>query len=483
MSTQNCSSPVPGRLALWLALSLSACVNLAPPYERPPAPVPAAVPASAVTGTAPLEGDKAADIDWRSVIVDERLQRVIALALAQNRDLRVALANVEKARATYRVERADLYPSLSASAAGSREHTPATASSAAQASTNDSFKAQLGVSFEVDLFGRVRNLSEAALQTYLGLEQTHRATRLTLVAEVATAWLTLAADRQQWLLAQQTQASRERTLAMMEQAHTLGGESGPNIASARASREAARASVASYASRVGQDRNALELLVGARLADEWLPPDGLIAEGILSAQLISVPADLPSAVLLRRPDVRAAEHTLLADNANIGAARAAFFPSISLTAAGGSSSRALDDLFTAGSGMWSFAPSVSLPIFDAGANRATLDARKAQQRADVASYEKAIQTAFKEVADALTVRSHLAEQLDAQRAYVTAAEQSLNFASALYRQGAGSYLDVLVAQRTLFTAQQDLISLRLSEQANRITLFKVLGGGSEAPAA
>ncbi|WP_305798468.1 efflux transporter outer membrane subunit [Uliginosibacterium sp. TH139] len=469
----------PRVLPLLLGLSLAACVNLAPQYERPAAPVPASLGGAAVSGSAALTASEVVDSDWQAVIVDARLRAVIRLALEQNRDLRVALANVDKARATYRVQRADQLPGLNGTASASREHTSKTASSSGQAATSSSFKAQLGISsFELDLFGRVQNLSEAALQTYLGLEETRRATRLSLVAEVATAWLTLAADQQQLALAQATLASRERSLSLMQQAKALGGESGPNLASARASREAARASVASYASSVGQDRTALELLVGTRLGEELLPPAGTGEEAERAAQLLSVPAELSSEVLLRRPDVLAAEHTLRADNANIGAARAAFFPSISLTAAGGSSSRALGDLFSSGSGAWSFAPAISLPIFDAGANRATLDARKAQQAADIASYEKAIQTAFAEVADALTVRSHVAEQLDAQREYVAASQQALDFATELYRQGSGSYLDVLVAQRALFTAQQSLISLRLAEQSNRITLFKVLGGGS-----
>lgn len=460
-------------------LLLSACVNLAPQYERPAAPVPATWQASGVSGDTHVGGVAIPDTDWQEILVDQRLRQVVDLALSENRDLRVAIANVEKARATYRVERAAQFPTLNAAASQSREHTPRTASTSGVASTSSTYKAQLGISsFELDLFGRLANLSEAALQSYLQLAETQRSVRLTLVAEVVTAWLTQAADQQLLQLARDTLASRERSLAVIERAHALGGESGPSLSSARSSRESARASVSSYGSLVEQDRNALELLVGARLPEALLPPSDLLGGTQNAALLIDIPADLPSEVLLRRPDVLAAEHTLLADNANIGVARAAFFPTITLTAAGGSSSRSLDNLFTAGSGAWSLAPAITLPIFDAGANRATLDAAKAQQSADVASYESTIQTAFKEVADALAVRKYLVEQIDAQRGLVAANAQTLDFATALHQRGGGTYLEVLDAQRSLFSAQQTLIGLQSSEQSNRITLFKVLGGGT-----
>lgn len=466
-------------LALASFLMLGACMNLAPRYEQPALPVPASVAATASAGGAGLDASHAADIGWDMLIADERLKEVIRLALDNNRDLRVAVANVEKARATWRVERADEFPALKATGSETREHTSRTASSSGVASTSSTWKAQLGVSaYELDFFGRVANLSEAALQSYLQTEETQRSTRLTLVSSVASSWLTLAADRQQLKLAQDTLASRERTLDTVQRAHAIGGSSGPTLAAAQASREAARASVASYSSTVEQDRNALELLLGAPLPERLMPPQGLIGDDSRAAQLLDVPADLSSELLLQRPDVLAAEHTLRADNANIGAARAAFFPAITLTAAGGSTSRSLSDLFASGSGAWSFAPSISLPIFDGGSNRATLDAKKAQQSADIATYEKTIQTAFSEVADALAVRRHISEQLDAQRAQVEALQKSLGYAQALQAQGSGSALDVLDAQRTLFTAQQTLTTLRLAEQTNRITLYKVLGGGS-----
>lgn len=465
-------------LVLLASLGLTACVNLAPNYERPASPVAATWQSSAAPGTAKLSAAQAPEGDWQDVLVDGRLREVIRLALAGNRDLRVAAANVEKARATYRVTRAAEFPTLNATASESRDHTSRMAASSGVASTSSSWKAQLGISaFEIDLFDRLGNLSEAGLQSYFQLAETQRSVRLSLVAETATAWLTLAADQQQLQLAQDTLASRERSLAVMEQAQALGGLAGTDVASARSSRESARASVASYRSTVAQDRNALELLLGQSLPENLQPPLNLLGSEQAPALLMEIPADLGSELLLSRPDVLAAEHTLLADNANIGAARAAFFPKITLTAAGGSSSRSLDNLFAAGSGAWSFAPSISLPIFDAGANRATLEARKAQQTADVATYEKTIQTAFKEVANALAVRRNLDEQIAAQRGVVAASTQSLAFATASYKEGRGTYLAVLDAQRTLFAGQQALITLQLTDQSNRVTLFKTLGGG------
>ncbi|GAB4059502.1 efflux transporter outer membrane subunit [Uliginosibacterium sediminicola] len=465
--------------AILACLLLSACVNLAPTYERPQAPVAASWQTTSQAGDAKLAAKEAPARDWEEILVDPRLREVIRLSLAENRDLRVAIANVDKARAAYRVTHAAELPTLNASASESREHTSNRASSSGVGSTSSSWKAQLGVSsFEIDLFDRLANLSEAGLQSYFQLAETQRSVRLSLVAQTAIAWLTLAADQQQLQLARNTLESRERTLSVTDQARALGGLAAADVATARGSRDSARASVASYSSVVEQDRNALELLVGKKLPDALLPPLDLLGSEKPAALLVDIPSDLDSSILLNRPDVLAAEHTLIADNANIGAARAAFFPKITLTASGGSTSRSLDDLFASGSGAWSFAPSITLPIFDGGANRATLDSRKAQQTADIATYEKTIQTAFSEVANALAVRKNLSEQIDAVRGVVAAGTQSLAFATASYKEGRGTYLAVLDAQRTLYTAQQSLITLQLSEQNNRITLFKALGGGT-----
>jgi len=451
-------------LPLLLALLLGGCVNLAPDYQRPAAPVAAQWP-----GAAPA-GASQADVDWREFFVDARLRDTVARALANNRDLRVAALNVEYQRAQYRIQRAELFPAVSASAEGTRQRALSDGTTA----VSSQYSVGLGVSsYELDLFGRLRNLKDAALEDYLALEQTRRSTQISLVAEVASAWMTLAADQQLLKLARDTHASQQKTYELVQRSHGLGGESGLSLAQARSTVESARAEAASYASQVEQDRNALELLVGERLDASLLPGD----TGLDAALLVTVPAGLPSSLLQRRPDVLAAEHTLKAANADIGAARAAFFPSVSLTASGGSASGELSGLFKSGSRAWSFAPSISLPIFDAGSNQAGLDAAKITRDIDVANYEKALQTAFSEVADALSVRSHINERLDAQRELTAATDKSYDLSLALYKQGSDSFLEVLDAQRSLYSAQQTLISLELAEQVNRVTLYKVLGGG------
>ncbi|WP_085677631.1 MULTISPECIES: efflux transporter outer membrane subunit [unclassified Pseudomonas] len=448
-----------------LALALSGCVNLAPDYQRPAAPV-----AEQWPGTATDSGAARADVSWQALFVDHRLRDTVALALASNRDLRVAALNVEYQQAQYRIQRAALLPAVSATADGTRQRALANGST----SVSSQYSVGLGVSsYELDLFGRLGNLKDAALEQYLALEQTRRSTQISLVAEVASAWMTLAADQQLLKLANETYASQQKTYALVQQSHGLGGESGVSLAQARSTVESARADAANYASQVEQDRNALELLVGQRVDSTLLPDD---SQGN-AALLVAVPAGLPSALLQRRPDVLAAEHTLKAANADIGAARAAFFPSVTLTASGGSASSQLSGLFKGGSGAWNFAPSINLPIFNAGSNRAGLDAAKVNREIEVATYEKTLQTAFSEVADALSVRAHIHERLDAQRNLTDATQTSYSLSLALYKQGSDSFLDVLDAQRSLYTAQQTLISLQLAEQVNRVTLYKTLGGG------
>ncbi|HEJ1057356.1 TPA: efflux transporter outer membrane subunit [Pseudomonas putida] len=448
---------------LLLALALTGCVNLAPDYQRPAAPVAQQWPSDSSAGTT------SADISWKSLFTDARLRDTVALALTNNRDLRVAALNVEYQRAQYRIQRAELFPAVSATADGTRQRSVTNGSSA----VSSQYSVGLGVSsYELDLFGRLGNLKDAALEQYLSLEQTRRSTQLSLVAEVATAWMTLAADQQLLKLANDTYASQQKTYTLVQQSHGLGGESGVSLAQARSTVESARADAANYASQVEQDRNALELLVGQRLSDALLPGD----QPFDTTLLVSVPQGLPSSLLQRRPDVLAAEHTLKAANADIGAARAAFFPSITLTASGGSASSELSGLFKGGSGAWSFAPSINLPIFNAGSNRASLDAAKVNSEIEVATYEKTIQTAFSEVADALSVRGHINERLDAQRSLTDATDTAYQLSLALYKQGSESFLDVLDAQRSLYSAQQSLINLKLTEQTNRVTLYKTLGG-------
>ncbi|QLL16256.1 efflux transporter outer membrane subunit [Pseudomonas chlororaphis] len=449
---------------------LGGCINLAPEYQRPEAPV----AEQWLPGSKTSTGEVAADIHWQQFFTDSRLARLQALALANNRDLRLASLNIEKAQAQYRIQRATLFPAIDAGVSGTHARTPASSSSSGVATTSHDYSAQLGLSsYELDVFGRLRNLKDEALEAYLSLAETRRSTQISLVAEVATAWLTLAADNELLRLAQETLRSQQATYELTRRSHALGGSSGLALAQAQTTVESARGDAAVYASQILQDRNALRLLVGSEIPDELLPGASLQS----AALLVRVPDELPSSLLQRRPDVLAAEHTLKSANIDIGAARAAFFPSISLTANAGSASSALSGLFKAGSGAWTFAPSISLPLFDAGSNRATLDAAKVEREIQVQTYQQTVQSAFKEVADALAERSTLDERLDAQQALTDASRKSFELADALYRGGSQSYLEALDAQRSLYSAQQDLISLRLAEQSNRVTLYKVLGGG------
>ena len=455
---------------------LAGCVNLAPEYTAPASPVPQALPSSGVEAPTPI------DVSWRSFFVEPRLRGTIELALANNRDLRVAALNIERARAQYGIARASLFPTVEAGAGGSRSRTPGSLSTGGEARIGSQYSADLGLtSYEIDLFGRVRNLGESALQSYFQTEETRRSTQISLIASVATAWLQLAADEQRLLLARNTLESQRKSFDLVQRSHRLGAQSGLALAQAQSTVDSARADAAAFDSQVEQDRNALALLVGAMPPADLLPaaPASDTAAPADAARLLVPPPDLPSSVLNRRPDVRAAEHALRASNADIGAARAAFFPRIALTASAGTASSTLSGLFAGGSQAWSFAPSISVPIFDGGANRANLRVAEAQQKIQIATYEKAVQTAFREVADALAERRTLAERLDAQRSLLGATSRSFELSQSLFRSGASSYLDVLDAQRAYYAAQQALIGLQLTEQTNRLTIYQTLGGGWE----
>jgi multidrug efflux system outer membrane protein len=462
-------------LAVACALALAGCVSMAPRYQRPDAPVTTQfrdAPAGA-TAAAPV-----AELDWRQVFLDPQLQQTIALALDNNRDLRVAMLNIEKARATYRIQRADLLPTVNATASQSAQRSSAATSSTGSSAVSRSTSAEVGFSsWELDLFGRIRSLKNEALETWLATGQTQRSTRMSLVAEVAGDWLTVGAYQQRLALAQRTLQSQRETLRLTELKHGQGVVSGVDLAQVQSSVESARVDVASYTTSLAQARNALELVVGAPVADTLLPGANMQDDAVALAPL---PADLSSNVLLQRPDVLYAEYTLKAANADIGAARAAFFPTISLTASTGRSSDELSNLFNAGTRTWSFVPSISIPIFQSGALKASLDSAKIEKDITVAEYEQAIQTAFSEVADALAARAHIDEQLDAQRALVEVTQRSYSLADTRYRNGVDSYLEALDSQRSLYSAQQDLITLRLSEASNRVTLYKVFGGGADA---
>lgn len=452
--------------ALVAGLGLAGCVNLAPEYTRPEAPVPARL--TAPEGAGPAAADWAL-ADWRGFIIDTRLRDVVALALAHNRDLRIAAHNIERARAQYRVQRAELFPSVQAAASASRGQTRTEPGAATR------YSAELGFSsYELDFFGRVRNLNAAALEAYFATDEARRSAQISLVAEVATAWLTLAADTARLQVARDTLAGQQRAFELSRRMQELGAISGLAVAQTQTTVDSARLEVARYTTQVALDRNALSLLMGAPL------PDTLAATALApdaASALVEVPAGLSSETLRVRPDVLAAEHALKAAHADIGVARAAFFPRIALTAQAGVASSSLGDLFKAGREIWSFGPSVSLPLLDAGANRAGLDAAQAQLKIELASYDKAIQVAFREVADALAERAGLDEQLAAQQSLLGATQKGFDLSTALFKGGASDYLTVLDAQRSLYAAQQSAISLRLSEQVNRITLYKVLGGG------
>ncbi|MGJ7610493.1 MULTISPECIES: efflux transporter outer membrane subunit [unclassified Variovorax] len=467
-------------LAAVACVALAGCINLAPTYTAPASPVPQALPSSGADGA---EAPTPLDVGWRSFFVEPRLRGTIELALANNRDLRVAALNIERARAQYGIARAGLFPTVDAGAGGSRSRTPGSLSNSGEPRIASQYSADLGLTnYEIDLFGRVRNLSEAALQSYFQTEATQRSTQISLVAAVATAWLQLAADEQRLQLARNTLGSQRKSFDLIERSHRLGAQSGLALAQAQSTVDAARADAAAFDSQVEQARNALTLLVGATPPAELLPVVPLAAasdtaQPAAAAQLLVPPPGLPSSVLQRRPDVLAAEHALRASNADIGAARAAFFPRIALTASAGTASSTLSGLFASGSKAWSFAPSVSVPIFDGGANRANLRVAEAQQKIELATYEKAVQTAFREVADALAERRTLAERLAAQRSLLGATSRSFALSQSLFRSGASNYLDVLDAQRAYYAAQQTLIGLQLTEQTNRLSIYKALGGG------
>jgi multidrug efflux system outer membrane protein len=458
-------------LTLALAAALASGCTMIPSYERPAAPVAIGFPnvAPAAAEAAPADA-----IAWRDYFADNRLREVIALALANNRDLRVAALNIEKARAQYRIQRADLFPAVGASGGMNAQRLPGDLTSSGEAEVNRSYSATIGFSaYELDFFGRIRSLNAEALETYLGTEAARRSAQISLVAEVANTWLTLAADRERLALARSTYETRQKSHDLTRRSFEAGAVSALDLHQAETLLHNARADAARYRSFVAQDENALALIAGTPVPAELLP--ATLTDSI--SAVAELPAGVPSEVLVRRPDILQAERALRAANASIGAARAAFFPSISLTAAAGSASSTLGGLFDGGSGTWSFIPQVRIPIFEAGRLKASLEVAEVQRDIHVAQYEKAIQSAFREVADALAERATLVEQLDARRQLVEATESGFRLSEARYKGGVDSYLGLLDAQRTLYAAELDLIGVRQADAANRVTLYKVLGGG------
>ncbi len=450
---------------------LAGCRTMAPEYSRPAAPIPDAYrEAAAAPGTG-----AAADIPWQEFFGDARLQALVSQAIDNNRNLRIAVLNIDRARALYRIQRSALFPTVNATASAVRQRIPEGVFGGAGGAFNaEQYSANVGVSgYELDVWGRVRSLNDAALQSYLATEQARRAVQIALVSEVAQAFLTHAADAERLRLAQETLGLQKTALDLTRQRFEAGVSSALAVRQAETTVEAARADVARFTALLSQDRNALDLVVGATVADEHLPT-GVLDE---AAAMRDVPAGLPSDLLQRRPDIVGAEHRLLAAYASIGAARAAFFPTISLTGSAGTTSRALDALFTAGTGAWSFVPQVVMPIFNAGRNKANLEVAQVDRELAVANYERTIQVAFREVADALAVRATIDEQIAAQQALTAAAGEGLRLAEARFEGGVDSFLPVLDAQRQLYQAQQGLIAVRLARGATLVNMYRALGGG------
>jgi multidrug efflux system outer membrane protein len=478
-SKKNHAKQDPGLRGATVALALlvlSGCASMAPEYTRPAAPVPAEWPSGpAYKDCAAKSADTAVgDIKWQEFFVNEQLQKLIALALENNRDLRIATLNIERAQALYRIQRADLFPTVNAAGSAVEARTPGVLSGTGHAITTHQYSVNLLVSaYELDLFGRVRSLKDQALEEFFATEEARRSVQISLVAEVASNYLTLAADKELLQIAQDTFASQQTSYNLIKRRFEAGASSELDLRQAQTSVDSARVDIARFTSQVAQDQNVLALVIGSPVPDDLLP-SGLSAITALK----ELSSGLPSEVLQRRPDIMQTEHLLKAANANIGAARAAFFPSITLTTSIGLSSDQLSGLFKGGTGTWSFAPRVSLPIFDAGRNQANLKVSEVDREIFLAQYERAIQNAFREVADALAQHGTLGEQMEAQQSLTEATAASFRLSEARYRSGITSYLNVLDSQRSLYNAQQGLISVRLSRLVNLVTLYKVLGGGA-----
>ncbi|HEX7876695.1 MAG TPA: efflux transporter outer membrane subunit [Sphingobium sp.] len=458
-----------------LLSTLAAC-DMAPKHVRPELPVPAASP-SGPAYPAAASGEAAiapADTAWRDFFTDPRLIRVIETALANNRDLRVALANVEQARAQYRVQRADLLPTIAVTGNATYQQVPFAQQGGGVSGRTDLYSASVGMSaWEIDLFGRVRNLSRAAQEQYFASVESRNAAQTALIAETATAWLTMAADQERLRIARDLESAFGKTLDLTRARFAKGIASELEVRQAQTSHDQARADIAAVTTLVAQGRNALNLLAGTTLPTEDLPA----AMPETDVTLANLPADLPSSLLLRRPDIASAEHQLRAANANIGAARAAFFPNISLTAAFGTLSMGLSNLFSGASEHWSVAPSAGLPIFDFGRNRGNLRYARATYDAMLATYEKSVQTGFREVADALARRGTMTAQLEAQTSLRDSARVGYRLSEARFRAGIDPFLTTLDAQRTLYSAEQGLLATRLTRAANMIELYRATGGG------
>ena len=478
-------------LGVLAVATLTAC-TLAPHYRRPEAPVPDSWPADGASQTvSPAGGSVSADqIGWRDFFADARLQRLIEIALEHNRNLRIAVLNVAASEAQFRIQRGALFPAISANGSGIVDRLPDNGAIPLGGVGNSSgnsltpiggtgstfhyYTAGIGfTNYELDLFGRERSLTTEAFEQYLAQSETGRSTQISLVGEVATDYFAVLADRALLRLTQETLRSESESYELTKAMYDHDSTTLLSLRQAESVVDAARASLAQYGRQLAQDTHALTLLLGQEIPVDLPTGSNIDDEGLLA----ELPDGLPADSLTHRPDIMAAEHDLRGANANIGAARAAFFPSIQLTASGGAASNRLGDLFSKGTGTWSFTPTITLPIFTGGRNRANLDLAHIEKNIAVARYELAIQTAFREVSDALNARGTYRDQRGSQEALVAADADVYSLAEVRFRSGLDSYLTTLDAQRSLYSAQQQLVVLRQAELANQVTLYKALGGG------
>lgn len=463
-------------LSLAVALTMSGC-SLVPEYQQPASPVADSWPQGLAYDAADTSEAGVRPPAWEDFFQSPELKQLIHLALDNNRDLRQAILNVDAYRALHRIQRSELLPSVGVDGSGNRQRLPGDLSPTGESGISSQYSLTLGTSWELDLFGRIRSLEGAALERYLATEQAQHAVQLALVSDVASAWLTWNADHALLELTQATLDSYRESLDMIEDSHAGGIASALDVRQARSLVEQARVQLELYTRQVAQDRNALGLLVGTAIPSELLLSNKL--DGDL---LASLPSGLPADVLQYRPDIRAAEHRLRAANADIGAARAAFFPNIRLTAGAGTASSDLDGLFDGGSGTWSFIPQINLPIFTAGRLKANLEYSEIQRDINVAAYEQSIQNAFREVADGLAAQGTYVAQVQAQTDLVTATREYYDLAQQRYDEGVDNYLIVLDARRELFAARQALLSYQLQHLNSEVALYRALGGGWQANA-
>jgi len=457
-----------------LGLALLSGCSMAPDYERPANPVGESYPMGASFEESAVDSVVPA---WREYYTYPELQSLIELALANNRDLRVTRLSTEQIRAYYRIQRAALLPSLDASGTGTRQHNPADLSYSGSETTSSSYAVGLQMpAYELDFFGRILSLKDQALQQYLATEEAQRSAELSLITSVANQYYSLVSLQAQQALAGEAKAAAQRAYDLNRESFDAGVGAELDLRTSEAQLQAYRAAELSFGEQVAQARNLLTQLVGTAELPELMVSDEVFSGSNAPAEL---PVGLPSDLLTRRPDILAAEHILIGANANIGAARAAFFPSVKLTAFAGTASADLSGLFEGGSEQWSFAPTITIPIFAAGRNKANLEVAELQKEIEIANYEKAIQTAFREVSDALAVRSSVDQRIDAQQIRVQAAQRRDELTQKRYDAGVDSYLSVLLAQQERFSAQQDLVQARLSKLVNQNALFAALGGGFE----